>query len=107
MATTGVRKRHSRSCASRPANGDGVCNCEPSWEARIWSRRAGPDGKGGAISQSFATFAAAKAWREDATHANRRGKLRRATKTTVREACERLIEGMKDGSVRSKRKRPY
>jgi integrase len=104
MASPGIRKRHSRGCASR--DGDG-CSCRPSWEARVWSRRAGPDGKGGTISRSFPTYAAAKGWREDASHANRRGKLRPATRKTVREALEELLDGMRDGSVRSRRKRPY
>jgi integrase len=104
MAAPGIRKRHSRSCASRTGRD---CNCRPPWESRIWSRRAGPDGRGGTISRTFASYAAAKAWREDASHANRRGRLRPTTKTTVREACEQLLEAMRDGSVRSKRKRPY
>jgi integrase len=104
MATPGIRKRHSRSCTSRD---DRDCNCRPSWEARVWSRRAGPDGKGGTISRSFPTYAAAKGWKEDASHANRRGKLRPQTRQTVREAAEALIIAMKDGSVLSSRDRPY
>jgi integrase len=104
MATPGIRKRHSRSCASRDGRD---CNCQPSWEARVWSRRAGRDGRGGTISKSFPTYAAAKGWREDASHANRRGKLRRATRKTVREALVEVLDGMKDGSIRSARRKPY
>jgi integrase len=104
MAAPGIRKRHSRSCASRDGGG---CSCTPSWEARIWSRRAGPDGKGGTISKSFPTYAAAKGWREDATHASRRGRLRPATKKRLREAAVELIAGMHDGSIRSARRKPY
>jgi integrase len=104
---TGIRKKHSRPCLRETGGNPCRCNPGPSWEARVWSRRAGPDGKGGHISKSFPSFAAAKGWRNDASHANRRGKLRRATRKTVREASEELINGMKDGSVRSARRKPY
>jgi integrase len=100
----GIRKRHSRSCASRDGRD---CNCQPSWEARVWSRRAGPRGDGGTISKSFPTYAAAKGWREDATHASRRGRLRPATKKRLREALVELIDGMSAGTIRSARRKPY
>jgi integrase len=101
---TGLRKRHSRTCVTGKDEG---CTCRPSWEARVWSRRAGPDGKGGTISKSFPTYAAAKGWREDATHANRRGRLRPATKKRLREALVELLDGMRDGTIRSARRKPY
>jgi integrase len=101
---TGIQKRHGRKCGSREG---GACNCEPAWEAWVWSKRAGADGKGGKISKRFPTYAAAKGWREDAAPAVRKGQLRRPTKRTVREAAERLIAGMKDGSIRSARRKPY
>jgi len=101
---TGIRKRHSRGCRSRDG---GACNCEPSFEAWVWSKRAGPDGKGGKLSKTFPTYAAAKGWREDAAPAVRKGKLRRSTRKTVRQSAEELLAGMRDGSIRSKRKRPY
>jgi integrase len=104
MPSTGVRKRHSRSCASRDGRD---CNCRPSWEARVWSRRAGPDGKGGTVSKSFTSYAAAKGWREDNLHAKARGRLRRQTKQTVYEAAVRLVREMEDGTVLSSRDRPY
>jgi integrase len=105
MASPGIRKRHSRGCASR--DGDG-CNCKPSWEARVWSKRAGPDGRGGTVSRSFPSYAAAQGWRTDAEHAKKGGKQPvRATTTTVYEAAERLVREMEDGTVLSSRDRPY
>lgn len=100
--TTGLRERHSRRCNSRDGGG---CNCVPSCEAWVYSARHG--------CKLYKTFsgkgakAAAKDWRADATHALRRGRLRPATRKTVRQAAEELIAGMRDGSIQSARKRPY
>jgi hypothetical protein len=50
--TTGVVVRHGRNCKSREG---GNCNCDPTFEAWIYSKR---DGK--KIRRSFPTLAAAK-----------------------------------------------
>jgi hypothetical protein len=104
---TGLKVRHSRPCL-RASGGTGEpCRCKPgpSWEAFVWSRREQRK-----ITKTFSgrgAFSAAKAWREDSLHANRKGTLKRATRRTVREAAEELIRGMEDGSVRSNRRKPY
>lgn len=98
---TGIRKRHSRRCRSRDGAG-GVCDCSPSFEAFVWSRRYKAK-----ITRTFPTFADAKAWRAEATSAVDRGRLRRSTRKTIREASVELIDGMRDGSIRSSRRRPY
>jgi integrase len=104
---TGVRPRHSRRCASRPANGGGRCSCSPSWEAWVHTRRFGK------VTQTFSgpgAFAAAKGWRADAEAAKRRGKIQRQTRKTVYEAAVELVAGMRDGSIlagRGAHKRPY
>jgi integrase len=97
---TGIRKRHSRKCRIR--RGGATCDCRPSWEAWVWSRRHQAK-----ISRTFATESAAKTWRADATSAASRGRLRPATRTTVRQATEALVKGMEDGSVLNRRRRPY
>jgi integrase len=98
---TGIRKRHSRRCRSRDGAG-GVCDCSPSFEAFVWSRRYKAK-----ITRTFPTFADAKTWRAEATSAVDRGRLRRSTRKTIREASVELIDGMRDGSIRSSRRRPY
>jgi hypothetical protein len=55
---TGIRTRHSRSCKTRDG---GACNCSPSYEAFVFSKR---DGK--KIRRSFPGVAAARGWRIDA-----------------------------------------
>ena len=49
------------------------------------------------LRKTFATLAAARAWRAEAQTAIRRGTLRAPVATTVREAGEALVEGMRSG----------
>jgi len=82
---TGITKRHGRSCKSR--NG-GRCNCEPTFEAWVFSKRE--DKK---IRKTFAREAEAKSWRTDALAALSRGGLRSPKPITVRQAWEAWREG--------------
>ena len=77
---TGIDERHSRSCQSRDG---GDCNCRPSYRAWVYDRRSHTK-----IRKTFATPAAAKAWRADALSAIYRGKLSPTTRQTLREAAE-------------------
>ena len=47
----------------------------------------------------MASLAEAKEWRREAGSKVSRGELRAPSKTTLREAGEKLIEGMRSGSV--------
>jgi integrase len=98
-STTGIRKRHSRSCRSRQ---NGACNCSGSWEAAVYSARE--DKK---IRRTFPTEAAAKAWRSEASVALRNGTLKSPTQETLREAAERFLAGIDDGSIRTRQGRIY
>jgi integrase len=97
--TTGIRERHRRGCAS--ARGS-ACSCRPTWEASVWSRRDGRK-----IRKTFATKAAARAWRAQAESEVRRGRLRAPTGTTFAAAASDLLAGMKDGTIRRKGGDPY
>lgn len=90
--TTGIRARHARSCAASK----GRCTCRPTWEAAVGS------GITGKIRRTFKTEAEAKAWRAEAQVALDRGTLRPASALTVRQAGDALIEGMKDGTARTR-----
>lgn len=92
--TTGIRKRHGRGCGSR-AGAD--CDCRPSYEASIYSKR---DGK--KIRKAFPTLAAAKAWRHDSASAVRGGTMRAATPTTLAEASEAWLAGARSGAIRNR-----
>jgi hypothetical protein len=90
----GLRKRHSRPCRS---NKGGGCNCQPSWEAWVYSKR---DGK--KIRKTFHSAEQAKAWRTDADRAVRRKKLRASQPITLEQAADQLLEGAKNGSIPKK-----
>src|SRR5688500_1446218 len=88
---TGIRQRHARAC---PARDEGRCRCEPTWQAWVWSARDGRK-----IYKTFATQAAARAWRQEAAVALRKGMMKAPEKTTLREAANAMLDGAKDGTV--------
>lgn len=95
----GIEVRHAKDCRSRTG---ARCNCQPSFRASVWSQR---DGK--KIKKTFPTESAAKAWRQDALVGLRKGTMRARTPTTIREACDALLAGMRDGSLRTQAGTPY
>ena len=84
---TGIRERHSRACPSR--TGD-PCRCEPSYEAWVYLPRE--DRK---VRKTFARLAEAKAWRQDAVVAVRKGTMRAPSATTLQQASAELLAGMR------------
>src|SRR6266700_2038220 len=98
-ASTGIRERHGRAC-SAPSGGRCSCKPGPAYEAFVYSAR---DGK--KLRKTFrgkGALSAAKGWRADAVGGLRRGTMRAPTSTTLKQAADALIAGMKDGSVRSR-----
>jgi integrase len=91
---TGIEVRHKKVCASR--NG-GRCNCQPTYQASVWSARESKR-----IRKTFATLAEARAWRSETQTGVRRGTTRAPANTTVHEAAEELVAGMKSGRVRTR-----
>ena len=90
----GIEVRHTRSCRYRDG---GRCNCTPSYRAEAWSVR---DGK--RIRKSFADLTEAKAWRQDAQVALRRGTMRAPSPVTLDEAAKAWLEGARAGSIRNR-----
>jgi integrase len=90
----GIEVRHRTTCASRSG---GKCNCKPGYQASVWS-----PSEGKRLRKTFSTLAAARAWRAEAQTAIRRGTMRAPVATTIREAGEALIEGMRSGRVRTR-----
>src|SRR5436190_10572002 len=80
----GVEVRHARRCL---AGAGQACSCTPGYQAQVWSAR---DQK--PIRKTFATFGAAKAWRQESQVALRRGTLRAPSPTTLAEAAEDWLE---------------
>lgn len=87
----GIEVRHTASCASRAGK---RCNCQPRYRGHV------KDATGRKIrSQWTASRAEAIAWRQEAVIALRQGRLRPPSPTTVKEAGDAPIDGMRSGAV--------
>jgi integrase len=98
-STPGIRVRHGRSCRSREG---GRCNCDPSFEAWVWSKR---DHK--KIRRSFPTAAAARSWRTDTAKRVKDRKQRFPTSKTLRQEVDEWLAGARAGRILNKRKMQY
>jgi integrase len=96
---TGIEVRHKKACASRDGR---RCNCQPTYQASVWSARESKR-----IRKTFPTLAEARAWRSETQTGVRRGTLRAPANTTVHEAADELVAGMKSGRVRTRSGDPY
>ncbi len=94
----GINKIHARACKWQA----GRCSCKPRFQAAVYSTREGKK-----IRKHFDTEGAARTWREDAGGAVRKGRMRAPTTTTVRQAADALVAGMRDGSILDRSGTPY
>jgi hypothetical protein len=62
---------------------------------------------GNKIRKTFATQAAAKAWRDDARTAVRKKTMRAPTATTLEQAAEAWLQGAREGLIRNRSGDPY
>jgi integrase len=95
----GIRTRHSRTCASRTG---AHCNCNPTYEAWVYSKR---DRK--KIRRSFLTQSAARGWRTDALKAVKDKRLRAPSTRTLRQELDEWLAGVREGRILNKRNEPY
>jgi integrase len=95
MMAAGIQQRHGNRCG-----GKGRCDCP--WRAFVYSKR---DGK--KIRKTFATKAAAVAWRDDSRSAVRKRALRAPSATTLREATAAWLESARAGLIRPRSGAPY
>jgi integrase len=91
---TGIEVRHKKACASRDGR---RCNCQPSYQASVWSPRESKR-----IRKTFQTLAEARAWRSETQTGIRRGTVRAPANMAVQEAADELVAGMKSGRVRNR-----
>src|SRR5690242_16974463 len=90
--TPGIRVRHSRACRTHSGGG---CNCDPAYEAWVFSKR---DGK--KIRKSFTghgAAAAAKGWRLDALKLVKDKRLRAPSSKTLRQEVDEWLAGAREG----------
>jgi integrase len=97
--STGIRTRHSRTCKTRDGR---ACNCDPTFEAWVYSKR--DDKK---IRKSFPTQAAARGWRTDAAKDVKDKKLRAPTSRTLRQESDEWLAGARAGKITNKRGEAY
>ena len=91
---TGVRVRHSRSCASRAT---GPCDCSPSFEAAAYAKR---DGK--KVRKTFTSLGEARRWRTAMLKLADDGGLRKPAATTFRDAAALWLDQARAGAIRTK-----
>ena len=68
------------------------CDCEPTWQAWVYSQRDRRK-----IRRSFPTHAAARSWRAQAQREVETGARRASSRTTVRQAADAFLEGARSG----------
>ncbi len=93
-APTGIRARHARSCASR---GGARCDCKPSYEAAVYSKRDGRK-----VRKTFDSQAEARRWRHDAGAMVAKGAMRAPVRLTVAEAAEAWLAVAREGVARTR-----
>ncbi len=99
---TGIYTVHSRKCATK-ATPKGRCNCKPTIQAWVPARRPGEK----PLRRNFKTKTEAKNWRADAIPAVKAGTMKARTTTIVNEAGDKMLAGMKAGTLMNRSGRPY
>jgi integrase len=95
----GIEVRHVGACRSLAG---GRCSCRPTYRASVWSNREQKR-----IRKSFSTEAAAKAWRQDAAGALRRGEIRAVAAPLLDDAMTELLAAIDAGTFRTRGRRPF
>jgi integrase len=98
-ALDGIDVVHQRKCKQREG---GRCSCSPSYRVQVWDPRARKLHR-----KTFRVRAEAITWRDDVRVAVRTGTIRPQARTTVVEAADALVAGMRDGSILDRTGKPY
>ena len=98
-AHEGIDVRHSKRCGSRDGGRCDLRSDVPGSRLLNRDRRR--------IRKTFATLAAAKAWRREAQIALDRGTMGAPSRVTLREAADAWIAGARDGSIRNRNGERY
>jgi integrase len=90
----GITKHHASTCGTRRGS---RCDCTPGFQAWVWSPR---DRK--KLYRTLPSHAAARSWRAQASNEVKRGSLRAADDTTLREAAKAWLTGAREGTIRNR-----
>lgn len=97
----GMRPRHSERCASKRTGG-GACDCNPPWEAWVWSTF---DKK--KVRKTLPTKQAATKWRRKHLGLAEAGQLRAPTRLTLGETAYTWVDMARAGEILTRSGRPY
>jgi integrase len=97
----GVDVRHEKRCAT--PSGSTSCTCHPSYSGWVWDKHAGKKIRG----PSTKVLSEAKAWRQDALRALRRGELRAREPLSLRQVAQEWMRRAEAGEVRTRSGKPY
>jgi integrase len=100
--STSIEARHARSCTSKPSNGGGRCNCDPSYQAHVWDAKVAKR-----IRKTFSTRTGAKQWRHDAMSALRSGGLSADRGPLLSDAAEAWLDGLRAGQIANRSGDPF
>jgi integrase len=90
----GVVVRHRKGCACCKG---GRCNCEPGYQAQVFSAR-----ERRTIRKTFKTLAEARAWRAESQVALSRGLFRGSSRQTLEEVSAAWFEAARSGVIRTR-----
>ncbi len=96
----GMRPRHSERCATKRTGG--ACDCDPPWEAWVWSTF---DKK--KIRKTLPTRQAATKWRRKHLGLAESGQLRAPTKITLAETAYTWLEMARSGEILNRSGKQY
>jgi integrase len=96
----GMRPRHSEGCATK-RNGS-ACDCDPPWEAWVWSTYDKRK-----IRKTLPTRQAATKWRRKHLGLAESGQLRAPTKITLAETAYAWLEMARNGEILNRSGRRY
>lgn len=95
LGQQGIEERHLKKCATQQG---GRCNCQRSYRGHVWNKMTGRQVRGPWVK----SLADAKGWRIDALNAIAAGRFNRTRSEAVSVVAERLVEGMRNGTVRTR-----
>ncbi len=96
----GVYARHKKGCA---VEGDGPCNCKPSFWGKAWDRAAGRHRK----TRFLQTIAAARSAKSDLEKTLRAGQLPVTRTMRLDAGIDRFIQAAQSGTALNKHRRRY
>jgi integrase len=98
----GIEARHARGCPAKGWDAEGVCTCEPAFQAQVWHAR-----EQRLERRTFGRLRDAEHWRNEAAVAKAKGTLVAPNRKTLNELFDQFVAGAEDGTIRNKSRKPF